>query len=294
MDTKLDNPSPIQQLRHIMRQLRHPENGCAWDIKQNFSSIASFTLEEAYEVVDAIEREDTDDLKDELGDLLFQVIFHSQMASELGLFDFDDVTTGIVKKMIRRHPHVFGDVVYETEAELKLAWEAIKAQERQQKLARKTQQRVNTAKQDGAKADSTLSCSEIPSNVSIVDGIAKNLTALKQAEKLQKRAAGIGFDWPDVEPVWAKLSEEITEVKQACLEDDQSAVIDEIGDLLFTAVNLARHLRVDPEAALRQSSRKFETRFRKVEALAASDNTTLAEVDLAGLDALWDTAKKMP
>lgn len=266
----------INQLRDIMRQLRDPVNGCAWDIKQDFASIAAFTLEEAYEVVDAIERGDFDDLKDELGDLLLQVVFHAQMASEQNLFNFDDVAQAISDKMLRRHPHVFGDVTFASEAELKASWESIKSEERRLKLLRK-----------GDAADVN------PDTVhtSAVDGVANNLPALKRADKIQKRAARIGFDWPDISPVWNKLDEEIAEVREAIDDQDADAINDEIGDLLFTVVNLARHAGVDSESALRQASAKFEKRFRLVENYAGAEGKELADMDLAGLDVLWDRAK---
>ncbi len=267
---------PIDQLRDIMRQLRDPETGCAWDIKQDFSSIAAFTLEEAYEVVDAIERGDLDDLKDELGDLLLQVVFHAQMASERNLFDFDDVTQAICDKMVRRHPHVFGDVVFKTEAELKASWESIKAEERRNK------------RQSKAKALDR----DTPAVTSALDGVAPNLPALKLADKIQKRAARTGFDWPDIHPVWEKLDEEIAEVHEAMADNEPAAVSDEIGDLLFTVVNLARHAGVDSEAALRQASIKFEQRFRRVEHYAAQADQSLSGMTPEELDALWRRAKQ--
>ena len=262
----------IAELRSIMRRLRDPKTGCAWDVQQTFSSIAPFTVEEAYEVADAIERDDLDDLKDELGDLLFQVVFHSQMASEIGAFDFDDVTRSIVEKMIRRHPHVFSDANYQSEAELKAAWEAIKSQERAEKKALKPKQEEL-----------------LPS---ALDGVAANLPALKRADKIQKRAARVGFDWPEVSSVWDKLDEEIGEVREAIDSQSQAAIEDEIGDLLFTVVNLARYCSVDSEVALRRASAKFETRFRCVEELASSRKQTLNAMELSELDALWDDAKR--
>lgn len=268
----------IDQLRDIMRQLRDPAGGCAWDIKQDFASIAAFTLEEAYEVVDAIERGDFDDLKDELGDLLLQVVFHSQMASEQDLFNFDDVAKAISDKMLRRHPHVFGDVSFSSEVELKASWEAIKAEERRLKLSRK-------GGDDDLAADAQIA------PTSALDGVASNLPALKRADKIQKRAARVGFDWPDISPVWDKLAEEISEVREAIDAQDADAINDEIGDLLFTVVNLARHAGVDSEAAMRQASAKFERRFRLVESYALADGKELGSLDLEGLDALWDRAK---
>ncbi len=268
----------IARLRQIMSDLRDPFTGCEWDLKQDFRSIAVFTIEEAYEVLDAIEREDIDDLKDELGDLLLQVVFHSQIASEQGLFTFDDVAQTIAEKMLRRHPHVFGDTVFNSEAELKASWEAIKSEERRHKLAKKT----DSDSDDGVQIDHKPSA---------VDGIATNLPALKRADKIQKRAARVGFDWPDIEPVWEKLFEEIAEVREAVELGEAAAIQDEIGDLLFTVVNLARHCAVDSETALRQASAKFEKRFRCVEALATKSEETLDNMDLVALDALWVKAK---
>jgi len=270
---------PIDQLRDIMQRLRDPQTGCAWDVKQDFKSIAAFTLEEAYEVVDAIERGDMIDVQDELGDLLLQVVFHAQMADEQNLFNFDDVAKGICDKMLRRHPHVFGDEIFETEAQLKASWEAIKAAERAEKLARKE----GSENISGAEAEH-----------SALDGIARTLPALKRADKVQKRAARVGFDWPDIQPVWGKLTEEIDEVKEALELKDADAVTDEIGDLLFTVVNLARHAGVDSESALTQASAKFEQRFRKVESLAQAAGTPLASLELEKLDELWEEAKRSP
>lgn len=274
--------APIDQLRDIMRQLRDPDTGCAWDIKQNFQSIAAFTLEEAYEVVDAIERGDIEDLKDELGDLLLQVVFHAQMASEQNLFNFDEVAQAISNKMLRRHPHVFGDAKFATEAQLKASWESIKAEERRQKQLRKAGS--SPLAEDDAELKS--------SSVSALDGVASNLPALMSADKIQTRAARVGFDWPNIKPVWSKLDEEIGEVREALEGNDKNAVIDEIGDLLFTAVNLARHAGVDAEAALRQANAKFDARFRRVEFYAHAKGNALGDLDLAGLDELWNRAKK--
>ena len=269
--------TPIKQLLDIMSRLRDPDTGCAWDIKQTFDTIAEFTLEEAYEVIDAIERGDLGDLQDELGDLLLQVVFHAQMASEQGAFNFDDVARGICEKMLRRHPHVFGDKRFSSEQELKASWEAIKAQERQKKLA------------DNIESSKAISDeATIPSSL---DGIANNLPALKRADKVQLRAARVGFDWPDIKPVWSKLDEEIAEVHEAMHSGDKQAIEDEIGDLLFTAVNLARHAGVDSEAALRKATRKFEQRFRRVEVYCKDDGQALSDKTLNELDGLWDKAK---
>lgn len=249
-----------------MARLRDPQTGCAWDVKQTFTTIAPYTIEEAYEVADAIARNNMPDLQDELGDLLLQVVFHSQIASEQNTFAFDDVANGIVAKLIRRHPHVFdGDNVSDA-ADVKVLWEDIKARERAEKGVEKDQ--------------------------SALAGIAQALPSLMRAEKIQSRAARVGFDWSDVQPVWDKLAEEIDEVREAVANEDASAIEDEIGDLLFTAVNLARHLSVDPEAALARSNAKFEKRFRRVEQLAKAQQSDMQNLDLAALDALWDKAKK--
>ena len=249
-----------------MAQLRHPETGCAWDVKQTFASIAPYTIEEAYEVADAIARDNLSDLQDELGDLLLQVVFHSQMATEQNAFNFDDVANSIVTKLIRRHPHVFGDASIADADEVKSVWENEKAKERAAK--------------------------GVDEDQSALAGIALALPALMRAEKMQSRAARLGFDWPDVEPVWEKLFEEINEVRDAVALKNDAAIQDEIGDLLFTVVNLSRHLKVDPEQALMQSNAKFEKRFRRVEVLAQAQDSKMSEMDLAALDALWDEAKQ--
>ncbi len=250
-----------------MAQLRNPDTGCAWDIEQTFASIAPYTIEEAYEVADAIARNNLPDLQDELGDLLLQVVFHAQIAKEQSAFTFNDVANGIVAKLVRRHPHVFGDASIDTAEKVKAVWESVKAQER--------------AEKDQNEDTSALS------------GIALALPALMRAEKIQNRAARVGFDWPDVNPVWEKLSEETTELKEALAADDADAIEDELGDLLFTVVNVARHIKVDPENALIRANAKFEKRFRQVEHLAAEQESDLSELDLAALDALWDKAKSM-
>lgn len=284
--------SALPKLLTIMRRLRHPVTGCAWDARQSFQTIAPFTVEEAYEVADAIERNDLEDLCDELGDLLFQVVFHAQIASELGAFTFDDVAQSIVDKMVRRHPHVFGDVVYETEEDLKAGWEAIKAEERRMKLARHQPLSAQTVETVSPTSPDLPPIAPTPEQTSTLDGIARNLPALKRADKVQKRCARIGFDWPDIEPVWRKLDEEIAEVREALASGKQDAVDDEIGDLLFTVVNLARHCSIDSEQALQRASAKFETRFRRVEQLATADAAALHTLSLKQLDALWDTAKE--
>ncbi len=263
--------SSISDLLELMRKLRDPEGGCPWDQKQDFKSIAPYTIEEAFEVADAIERESLDELKGELGDLLFQVVFHAQMADEMGAFDFGDVADGIVEKMRARHPHVFGDVTHQSTSDVNKAWEASKAAEREA----------------AGKGEA----------VSVLDGIALTLPALMRAEKIQKRVARVGFDWPVVDDVWEKMDEELAEVRKADQLDDEAAradaLEDELGDVMFVAVNLARHYKVDAEKALRRANSKFEKRFRQVESLAADEQLELPAMDLASLDALWDKAKQM-
>lgn len=258
--------SNTQQLLSIMAQLRHPEQGCPWDLKQDFATLIPYIIEEAYEVVDAIERDDLDDLRSELGDLLLQVVFQSQIAQERGLFGFDDVAASISDKLIRRHPHVFGDVVFANDAERHQAWEQAKAQERQEKQ---------------------------PEITSALDGITASLPALMACEKIQDRAAQQGFDWPEVLPVFAKVQEELDEVKEAWESGDQAHIQEEIGDLLFVAVNLARHLKVNPEIALKQSCQKFSRRFQYIERQVAASGRGMTDCELQELDALWDEAKVM-
>jgi ATP diphosphatase len=258
---------PAARLVDIMAKLRDPSGGCPWDLEQDFKTIAPYTIEEAYEVADAIERGDMPALKDELGDLLLQVVFHARMAEEQGAFDFAAVADGIADKMVRRHPHVFGDVDIATADAQTVAWEEQKAQERAAKAAAE------------GRAPSAL------------DGVALNLPALLRAQKLQARAARVGFDWPDAAPVYAKVDEELAEVRDAAAAGDPAAVADEVGDLLFAAVNLSRKLGVDPETALRAANAKFTRRFQQLEALAAARGIDLAGADLAALDTLWDEVK---
>ena len=254
----------LQRLLQVMEQLRDPENGCSWDKKQDFTSLIPYTLEEAYEVVDAIERDDMQDLKAELGDLLFQVVFHSQLAKEQGLFDFEQVAESVADKLVRRHPHVFADVVYANEAEQKQAWEAFKASER---IAKEVD------------------------NHTILSGVAKNLPALVQCKKIQDRAANHGFDWPEVEPVYDKVLEELDEVKEAWLSGDQEHIEEEIGDLLLVSVNLARHMQVNPEQALKKSTEKFTRRFEYIEKKVTQSGRDDNRCDLAELDSLMKEAK---
>jgi nucleoside triphosphate diphosphatase len=255
----------IERLIAIMARLRDPQHGCPWDIEQDFRSIAPYTIEEAHEVADAIERGDLDALKDELGDLLFQVVFHARMASEIDVFGFDDVVHAVSDKLIRRHPHVFGDDhIADADAQTR-NWEAIKAAER--------------AEQGN-------------DDTSILAGISRGLPALRRSVKLQKRAASVGFDWPEVEPIYAKLAEETDELRQAVDSEDPDQIEDEIGDLLFVLTNLARRLKVDPGAALRRSNHKFEQRFRAMEALAEQRGLDLAELDIEAQESLYQEVKQ--
>ena len=258
--------APLDRLLAIMARLRDKERGCPWDREQDFTTIAPYTIEEAYEVADAIERGDMPAFKDELGDLLFQVVFHARMAEEAGLFDFADIAAAIADKMVRRHPHVFGEAEIASAATQTAAWEDHKAQER---------------------AAQAAASGRPPS---VLDGVALALPALLRAAKLQARAARIGFDWPAARPVIAKLAEEIAELEAelAAATPDAERLDDEMGDILFAAANLARKLDIDPEAALRRATRKFERRFRTLEALAAERGTGR---DLDALQALWQEVK---
>jgi len=260
----------LHKLLKIMADLRDPENGCPWDVQQSFDSIAAYTVEEAYEVADAIERKDMDDLKNELGDLLFQVVFHAQMASEKNQFDFIDVVNEINNKLVRRHPHVFGDDKTSDEAKLYSDWEKHKKKER-------TQKKLSGEKQ----------------KASHLDGIASAMPALRWSEKLQKRAAHHGFDWDDIQPVFDKLSEELGELKaEIVIENNQQRIADEMGDILFASVNLSRHLGVNPEQALRDSNRKFISRFEIIEQLLQEDGKQMEDCSVAVLEEYWQKAKK--
>lgn len=244
----------------IMARLRAPENGCPWDIEQDFDTIAPYTIEEAYEVADAIEKRDFSALKEELGDLVFQVAFHSRMAEEDGLFNFADVVETLNEKMIRRHEHVFGNVDAQTPSEVLKNWEKIKANERNEK-----QKEDKSALKD----------------------VALSLPALLRALKLSKRAARVGFDWPNTASVFEKLDEELTETKEAINQGDKAHIEEEIGDALFVLVNLARKCDIDPENALRLANYKFEKRFRGVEALLAKENRKIEECDLEAMEKKW-------
>ena len=256
-----DPDGGLPRLLAIMARLRDPEAGCPWDVEQDFDSIAPYTIEEGYEVADAIARKDMGALRDELGDLLFQVVFHARMAEEAGAFAFGDVVRGVSDKMLRRHPHVFGDESRDKSADQQTVdWERVKAAER------------------GA--------------AGTLDGVAAGLPALTRAVKLQNRAARVGFDWPDAGAVLDKIAEETAELVEARDSGDAALVREEYGDLMFVMANLARHLRLDPEAALREANAKFVRRFESIEADLAADGRKPADSTLAEMDALWDAAKE--
>jgi len=263
-DSLIHDPNGgMPRLLEIMRRLRDPNSGCPWDIEQNFATIAPYTIEEAYEVADAIERKAWDELKGELGDLLFQSVFHAQMAAEAGLFNFDDVANTMSDKMVARHPHVFGDESRDKTAQQQTQdWEQIKAAER------------------AARAQS-----------GVLEGVAIGLPALLRAHKLQKRAARVGFDWPDITQVLDKLVEEAAELAEAKAQLGADEIEEEMGDLLFVMANLARHLGVEPEAALRRANAKFTRRFAHIEAALAQQGKTPQQSNLAEMDALWNSAK---
>jgi len=264
----------LDDLLHLMARLRDPQHGCPWDLRQDYASIVPHTLEEAYEVADAIARRDFPQVRDELGDLLFQVVYYSQLGREDGHFDFAQVVDGITRKLVRRHPHVFPDgdlhgpldLPRLDEATIKRRWEEIKAEERAEKAA-------------------------APEQLSLLDDVPAALPALSRAAKLQKRAANVGFDWADAMPVVAKIQEELDEVREAMANGQAAQVAEEIGDLLFVMVNLARHLQVDAEDALRQANAKFERRFRYIEEGLNAQGRTPQEASLEEMDALWDAAK---
>lgn len=252
----------MERLLGIMRQLRDPQSGCPWDIEQTFATIAPYTIEEAYEVADAIERDNAEDLCDELGDLLLQVVFHAQIADELGWFSFQDVEASISDKMERRHPHVFGAASVDSAEAQTVAWEDSKTAERR-----------------------------AAGMTSLMDGVAPGIPEWMRAKKLQKRAAQAGFDWSGPLPVLDKLEEEHLEVREAIVGGHRNEIEDELGDLLFAAVNLARQLKLDPGVALRRANQKFETRFRAMEELAGGTEA-FATLDLDAQEQLWQTVKK--
>jgi MazG family protein len=261
-----DDSNPLAELLGIMARLRTPETGCAWDLEQTFATIAPYTVEEAYEVADAIQRNDMADLRDELGDLLFQVVFHERMAEEAGAFGFDDVARAIRDKMIRRHPHVFGEAEARTSDEQTRAWEVIKAQERAAKGRE---------------------------HAGVLDGVPAGLPALTRAVKLTARAARVGFDWPDAARVLEKLSEEVGELEAEIEAGERERLKDELGDVLFVIANLARKLDIEPEDALRGANAKFVRRFAHIEAALAAQGRSPEQSDLAEMDGLWNEAKAL-
>lgn len=271
----------LDDLLYLMSRLRDPENGCPWDLKQSFESILPHTLEEAYEVADAIEKQDYDHLKEELGDLLFQVIFYSQLGKEQQYFDFHQIIDTLVSKLVRRHPHVFpsGELRSEnndtplTDEQIKGRWEAIKQQERDEK-----------AQQQGTNAIE---------NISVLADIPLALPAIQRAEKLQKRAATVGFDWPEPEQVLDKIEEEIGELREAMAQGYHSHIEDELGDVMFAMVNLARHVNVKPELAVRSTNAKFERRFQYIESHLQLQGRSIESASLEEMETLWQQAKKL-
>lgn len=262
----------ISRLLEIMAMLRTPGSGCPWDLEQNFATIAPYTIEEAYEVVDAIARGDLDDLRDELGDLLLQVVFHARMAEEQNAFAFGDVVESICRKMIRRHPHVFADKDGQlTPADVKGAWDRIKAEEKAERAARRPL--------------------ELPVEKPLLSGVKAGQPALTRAMALQRKAGSVGFDWSDPRAVLHKIREEADEIEAALDRGDAGDLADETGDLMFALVNLARHTGVDPELALRGTNAKFERRFGYIERTLAQQGRSLHSASLAEMDALWDEAK---
>jgi tetrapyrrole methylase family protein/MazG family protein/ATP diphosphatase len=261
--TPKTDPGSLVELLEIMARLRDRERGCPWDLEQSFATISPYTIEEAYEVADAIERNDLGDLKDELGDLLFQVVFHARMAEEAGAFTFEDVARAICDKMLRRHPHVFGDQKVAGSADQTKRWEEIKREER------------------GAAEP----------NAGVLDGVPVGLPALTRAVKLGKRAATVGFDWPDIGGVRAKVDEELGELDAAAASGNADEIAAEMGDLLFSAANWCRHLELDPETCLRAANARFARRFRAVEAEVAASGRPWSSYDADALEALWRRAK---
>ncbi len=267
----------VATLIEIMKALRTPVTGCPWDLEQDFSTIAPYTLEEAYEVADAIERGDLDDLREELGDLLLQVVFHARMAEEQGSFAFGDVVEAITTKMIRRHPHVFGDEQARSSGMAKGMWDRIKSEEKAERRARREAAGLPEEGTGG-----------------FLDGIPVSHTALTRAVKLQEKAAKVGFDWREAGPVLDKIEEEIAELRAAIAAGRSAEIKDEYGDVLFALANLGRHLKVDPEAALRGTNEKFRTRFHAVEAAILAEGRALADATLDEMEAHWQAAKAKP
>jgi len=259
--------SAIEKLLQVMADLRNPQSGCPWDIRQTSQSIAPHTLDETHELIDAIERDDSENIKEELGDLLFNIVFHARIAEENGAFDFDDVAQGITDKMLRRHPHVFGDARDRqwSDAELAQQWQAMKAEEKQQQ-------------------------GENPAGTETLDDSSVN-SAIYRARQIQQHAALFGFDWPDIGPVFDKLEEELAELKQAFATGDKDAISDELGDLMFVCVNLARHARVNAEMSLRQTNRKFQRRFAYVQQQMSAAGIEMDQRQLEQMERFWQESK---
>ena len=300
-DTPIAPSGDVTRLVEIMAALRTPVTGCPWDLEQSFETIIPYTLEEAYEVADAIERGDRADLKEELGDLLLQVVYHSRLAEEEGAFHFPDVVHGVTTKMIRRHPHVFGDQRGASVEQAKTNWERIKAEERAEKAAERARMAAIASSSDPDTG---------PEPSRVLAGVPSALPALVRALKLQDKAAAVGFDWPSIAPVFDKVREEIGELEEAAVAADPrgqsqldgtqggrpaanlAAIEEELGDLLFVLANVARHLSLDAEAALRKANAKFTRRFAAIEAKLAARGSTPAQSDLSEMDALWDEVKR--
>lgn len=264
----------ISRLIEIMEALRQPETGCPWDIVQTFETIKPYTIEEAYEVADAIERKDTDDLCEELGDLLLQVVFHSRIAEEMGEFSFGDVVHAVTSKMIRRHPHVFAVSDADTPETVKLQWDTIKAAEKRERAERRAKRGITEDFKAG-----------------FLGNVHRSQPALTEALKLQEQAARVGFDWSKPEPILDKIEEEVAELRAALAEGRQEAVADELGDLIFALVNIGRHVGAEPEMALRGTNAKFRRRFRHIETELSAAGETLEQATLERMEALWQDAK---
>ncbi|ANL34212.1 nucleoside triphosphate pyrophosphohydrolase [Rhizobium phaseoli] len=264
----------ISRLIEIMAALRHPETGCPWDIEQNFQTIKPYTIEEAYEVSDAIERGDMDDLCDELGDLLLQVVFHARMAEEAGEFSFGDVVNAITTKMIRRHPHVFARSEADTPDAVKIQWDEIKQAEKRERAERRARRGITEDFKGG-----------------FLGSVQRSFPALTEALKLQERAAKVGFDWSAPEPILDKIEEEIDELRVALRDGDRAKVSDELGDLIFAVVNIGRHVKADPEQALRGTNTKFRRRFNHIENVLEAEGETLEAASLERMEEIWQAAK---
>lgn len=265
----------IQTLLTIMEALRDPKTGCPWDVEQDFSTIAPYTLEEAYEVIDAIERDDMDDLREELGDLLLQVVFHSRISEEKGGFNFGHVVEAVTTKMIRRHPHVFGDEEARTAGMAKGSWNRIKQVEKDERIARRTALGLDTSERKG-----------------FLDDVPDYVPALVSSLKYQQKAARVGFDWAEAAPILDKVAEETQELREAMNNQDQAHIEEEYGDLLFAMVNLGRHLNLEPEMALRAANAKFKRRFHHIEDALNSTDSSLEAATLDEMEALWMEAKQ--